>query len=141
MNRHRLPNQESAVGQRLLKLQLLLGFPFPRDPETDAVRSAYEIATLPLFIHDEHCLATIIANEDVLELRTLETALGHRRRGHATKLMKRICRAADLLSSDIRLIPRPCDAASPDLAKLVDWFATFGFRQTSDGLVRSKNGG
>lgn len=125
------------MGQYLLKLQLLLGFAWPMDSQENCVLPASEAGRVGLLIEDEFSTATILVDVCEIQIDTIHTIPQHRQQGHASQLLSRICRAADLTQSQLNLKPEPSEHSPVDEKILRVWFHKFGFESSEDFMVRA----
>lgn len=70
-----------------------------------------------------------LENRDILQISNLATDAGSQNAGHATELMKEVCRRADLSRFMLMLEPQPFGKRALDAAQLEAWYAKFGFER------------
>lgn len=72
--------------------------------------------------------------KDIREISHLETLPEFRHRGHATELMKYICKDADNRKIVLVLMVEPYGGDAPmTTEQLVEWYAKFGFTPLPNG--------
>lgn len=82
-------------------------------------------------------LAPLVGMEEkqLLELSSLRTAKDSRNQGHATALLKEVCRRADMSMYILVLSPEPFENSPLTAKDLERWYGKFGFERIQDKPV------
>lgn len=71
--------------------------------------------------------------KDIREISHLQTLPEFRHKGHATELMKYICKDADIRKIILVLMVEPFDDEPLSQEQLAEWYGKFGFQPLPNG--------